>query len=441
MLEKFNMILGSFELLILFILIARYIFFEKIIYNFRVWCLYLGLFLLSEVVVSFFDKEGIQIALPFLFFCIFIFLSRKKRKITGLFLVVPITGIIISFITVPIFFEYLFSNSMDSILNGDSSWMGIFDILFWISIIFLAWKRKKLKRFEEVIYNRTLSKWERNLIYITGLFLFMLSALLICVDELKVASIYAKFFVAFGIINILFLNVSIIVMVIQGNGKTYFQQSAILNEHYLKAQLEHFKTYQETQRETRRVYHDMKNHMACLYNLILEGKNEEAGEYIMDLNAQVRQIDKELHTSNDIVDAIINEKYINSNKDHISFSIEGKLLNLTVDAIDICTIFSNAIDNAVEALKNSSVSEKKIQIQFKQQDAMQYIRFRNPIEQDKLAGSFFTTKKDCINHGFGLGNIRMSVEKYKGHMEYFIENDGGESFFVLEIILFMQFTT
>lgn len=441
MFEKLYLVLGSIELLILFILIGKYIYFEKFFYNLRTWYFYWGTFLFSEVVVCFLDNsDPIQIALPFLFFGGLIFHSRKKQKIRGVFLILPIAGMILSVPSIPAFILYLFSfsNSMNFILNTDSSWMGMFDVIFWLSFMMFIWKRKKWLRFEEVINNRTLSKWERNLINITGLFLLMLAVLLLSVDELKIASPYAKLFVGFGIFIIVFLLTSIIVMAIQGNGKTYFQQAAILNEHYLKAQLEHFRTYQETQRETRRVHHDMKNHMACLYNLISEGKNEEAGKYIMDLNSQVQRIDKELHTGNDIVDAIVNEKYVNAKKDQISFSIDGKLGNLTVDAIDLCTIFSNAIDNAVEAVKESAVPEKEIQIQFKQQNSLQFLMFRNPISQDELTSSFIRTKKGNINHGFGLGNIRMAVEKYQGHMEYHIENDGGQNFFVLEIILFMQ---
>ncbi|WP_312650242.1 sensor histidine kinase [Aminipila sp.] len=317
--------------------------------------------------------------------------------------------------------------------------MGIFDIIFWISFILFLWKGKNWRRcFDEVIQNRTLSKWERNLINTTGLFLLMFSVLVVCVDEFKIASLYAKCFVGFSILIVAFLETSIIAMVIQGNGKTYFQQAAILNEHYLKAQLEHFRTYQETQRETRRVHHDMKNHIACLYNLILEGKYDETNKYILGLNTQIEQIDRELHTGNDIVDAIVNEKLANAKKDQISISIEGKLGYLTVDAMDLCTIFSNSIDNAVEALKESYVPEKEMQIQFKQQNAMQFLMFRNPVEQGKSTLTFSTTKGDYINHGFGLGNIRMAVEKYKGYMEYYLENDGKQNYFVLEIILFVH---
>ena len=141
------------------------------------------------------------------------------------------------------------------------------------------------------------------------------------------------------------------------------------------------------------------------------------------------------------MDAIVNEKFANAQNDQISVLIEGKLGDLTVDAIDLCTIFSNAIDNAVEALKDSCVSEKAIQIQFKQQGVMQFLMFRNPVERGESSHFLFTTKPDYINHGFGLGNIRMAVEKYNGHMKYYFEKDGEQNFFVLEIILIVQHAT
>ena len=444
MLEKLYLIMGCLELFIVFIAVSKYIYFEKFPYQTRTWYFILGTLLFSETLVFLLNKDGnpIQLALPFLFFSILVFFSRKKHKVAGLFLIVPITGIIFSIFIIPISFQYLFSKSMNTIIDTDTPWMGIFDIVFWIILILFFWKGgKRRRRFENIVQNRTLSRWERNLVNVTGLFLLLFSTSIICVDEMKIESIYAKFFVGFGIIVMFFLETSIIALVVQGNGKAYFQQAAILNEYYLNSQLDHFKTYQETQRETRRVYHDMKNHMTCLYHLISEGSNEEAGKYILELNNQIQQIDKELHTGNDIVDAILNVKKASAEKDQISFSIEGKLGALKIDAIDLCTIFANAIDNAMEALKDSSNSERELQIHFKQQQSMQLFLFRNPVSTRQSTSSFSTTKKDYINHGFGLENIRIAVEKYNGQMNYYLENDGEHSFFVLEILLFAQSAT
>ncbi len=444
MFEKVYLILGSIELLILLILIGKYIYFEKFFYYSRTWYFFGGTFLFSEVILSFFDQDGsIPVAAVFLFFSALVFISRKTQKIRGLFLTLPIAGILFSIISIPIAFKYLFSESMNSIIIINTSWMIIFDFIFWTGFILFLWRGSKWRRrFNEMLNNRTLSKWERGIINTAGLFFLLFFVLVLSVDEFSLTSLYAsKIFIGFGIFIIAFFEMSIIAMVIQGNSKTYFQQTAIINEHYLNMQLQHFKTYQETQRETRRVHHDMKNHITCIHNLITEGKTEEVRSYILSLDSQIQQIDKELHTGNDIVDAIVNEKYAKAKNDQISISIEGKLGSLTVAAIDLCTLFSNAIDNAVEALKDNNVPEKEIQLTFKQQNQMQFFIFRNPVSPPKSPYTFLTTKKDSHNHGFGLDNIRMTVEKYQGQMNYYIENDGEHNFFILEIILFMQSTT
>ncbi|MGC6173130.1 sensor histidine kinase [Lacrimispora sp. 38-1] len=440
MFEKVYMIMGCTELLLLMILIGKYIYFERFFGHLRLWCVYLVLFLLFEILLCFYDKEGlVQIALSFAFFSALIFLTRKSKKIRGLFIVIPIAGMIFSFVIIPVSLLFLFSESMNSIIDHSTAWLWIYDVIFWIGFYLFFWKVKN--RLDELLMNRTLSNWERTLINMTGFFLFIFTMLLVCVDDFKITSFYARCFAGSGIFIIAFLEASIIAMVIQGNGKVYFQQAAVLNEHYLKVQLEHFKTYQETQRETRRVYHDMKNHISCLHNLILQGRYEETGNYLMDLNTQIQNINKELYTGNDIVDAIINEKLSNALKDQISISIDGKLGYLPVDPIDLCTIFSNAADNGIEALRDSLISDKMLEIQFKRQGEMQWIMFRNQVKRRGPALISVTTKGDCINHGFGLGNIRMAVEKYKGHMEYRLENEGDLQYFVLEILLFVHNTT
>ncbi|AFA49979.1 hypothetical protein [Acetobacterium woodii] len=174
MFEKVYLILGSIELLILLILIGKYIYFEKFFYYSRTWYFFWGTFLFSEVILSFFDQDGsIPAAAVFLFFSALVFISRKTQKIRGLFLTLPITGILFSIISIPIAFKYLFSESMNSIITTNTSWMIIFDFIFWTGFILFLWKGGKWRRrFNEMLNNRTLSKWERGIINTAGLFFY-----------------------------------------------------------------------------------------------------------------------------------------------------------------------------------------------------------------------------------------------------------------------------
>ncbi len=56
----------------------------------------------------------------------------------------------------------------------------------------------------------------------------------------------------------------------------------------------------------------------------------------------------------------------------------------------------------------------------------------NPYEKvENNNGKFFTTKKDKANHGYGIRNMEMVVEKYEGVLENKAEN----GIFKLTIVL------
>lgn len=435
MLDGFYSIIYSVEFLISLILISKYIYFEKGLKKRKDFIVFFSGFLISSFIVFFFNRSGnLNILLAFIFFIIYLFITRKKRKIRGIFLVFPISGMLFSFIILPIAFLYLFSSSMEKI---GSNWLMLFDVVFWICLGLFIWKGKKWRiKYDELAKNRFLAKWERNLLNAVGLFFLLFSMLIVSIDQMKIASLYAKCFVAFGIVIVIFLECSIIAMIIQGNNRQYFENVALLNEYYLKAQLKHFQIYQKMQKETRRVHHDMKNHITCLYSLIAEQKYEESKEYIQKLNEQVEHIDQELHSGNPIIDAILNEKNATAKQECIHITVDGRLGKVKMDAIDLCTIFSNALDNAMEALNSSNLEKKEIQVDLKTKNSIQFFKFQNPVEKSKRQDSFFTTKKDYKNHGFGLGNIRMTVEKYHGKMEYQVISKDGEDYFILEIMAF-----
>jgi hypothetical protein len=341
----------------------------------------------------------------------------------------------LSVVMIPFSIVYLFSASMETIINASTTTWVWLDVVFWLMFISFIIKGKAWRaKFNQV--HRVLARWERNLLNATGTLLFLFFMLIVCIDGLALPSVYAKGFVVAGMIAVALLETAIVAMVMQGNHKTYFQNLAMVNEHYLKAQLEHFKAYQQTQIQTRRIRHDMKNHIACLYQLMEQQNFSEAEKYIAALNEQVEHIDNELHTGNEILDAIVNEKSTLAKQYNIHITVNGQMGPSQVEAIELCTIFSNALDNAIEALIASSVKTKEIQIEFKTKNLMQLIMFRNPIDKGQCNEGFRSTKREPICHGFGLENINLAVKKYKGQMACRVETEEEQQYFILEIILF-----
>jgi Signal transduction histidine kinase regulating citrate/malate metabolism len=171
--------------------------------------------------------------------------------------------------------------------------------------------------------------------------------------------------------------------------------------------------------ETREFRHDISNHIICLKELVKSGNMVDANNYIDQMQIKISEIKKKYYTTgNEILDAILNF-YINLLDDKIEVSITGRCnYELAVNSVELCSIISNPLQNAVEALNNLSIQEKgylKVQIQSTQQNFK--IVISNSLDTANVVirnGLPITNKKDKENHGIGLKNVKKLVEKNQG---------------------------
>ena len=95
----------------------------------------------------------------------------------------------------------------------------------------------------------------------------------------------------------------------------------------------------------------------------------------------------------------------------------GSFIDFEIEPTDLCVIFGNALDNAIEACQKIDLSTKKeINIQVKHFNHLICFNISNPVlTPPEINNNFITTtKSDHINHGMGLYSIKKSVEKYNG---------------------------
>ncbi|MBQ8600000.1 MAG: sensor histidine kinase, partial [Clostridia bacterium] len=98
----------------------------------------------------------------------------------------------------------------------------------------------------------------------------------------------------------------------------------------------------------------------------------------------------------------------------------GLIPKEVIDPVDLCIVFGNALDNAIEAcLKLPHEEMKKISISAKQNADLFFIKITNPVvKQVKIRNNMImTTKEDVFSHGIGLYSIRKVAEKYNGHLD------------------------
>lgn len=100
----------------------------------------------------------------------------------------------------------------------------------------------------------------------------------------------------------------------------------------------------------------------------------------------------------------------------INIQFEGCIPS-EINSTDLCIILSNALDNAIEAVRNIP-GENTVHVRGNYQQGYFVLIIKNPTvntfsETNELPS---TSKGDTVHHGFGLSNIKHTVEKYNGKM-------------------------
>ena len=368
-------------------------------------------------------------------FSFYIVLTREKKRIRGIFLLFPILGFVIS-----VFFFFVLGPLLAGYYDIESefAWYPLMDIFAWalLLLFFFAGKnwRKKLK---EGGRQRSLSPWERRLLNVSGIFLLILVTMLLSFKDLFTTREEGVTFLLAGGISALLLDLSILFLVLQGNQKRYYEQKALENEYYLQAELRYFQARQKDQEAVRRLRHDMKNHLFCIQELLARGEEQELSAYLEDLNTRLFKNAGDISLGNDIADAICWEKARLAEEKGIRITADGKISSKAeILPADICTIFANALDNALEDLEDSGLVNPWIHIGIQNQGNLLCLVFENPVTDSTVLPAEGKTSKNPKHHqGLGLSNIRQAAEKYQGGLRTEILPQKNRRIFRLEVLL------
>ncbi|MEG1131671.1 MAG: ATP-binding protein [Romboutsia sp.] len=197
-------------------------------------------------------------------------------------------------------------------------------------------------------------------------------------------------------------------------------------------QYNYYLNLQETQNKVKRIYHDMSNHMICIKNMSSE--QEDLNNYIDEISKDLNEFKEIYNTGNMILDIILNEKQAKCNESNIKFSCDINFSKCSfIEMTDVCSIFSNILDNAVEACNKINNDEKYIKIRGTVVKSYYVIRCENSkINKVKIKNyKIITSKKDKFIHGIGLKSVKSSLKKYDGELEM----EDFENEFLLQIYI------
>lgn len=233
-------------------------------------------------------------------------------------------------------------------------------------------------------------------------------------------ALIGNFFLMFGILLLFIANIIILIFynhITAIHKKLYMIQ---LSEEKKKIDYTYFKTIVHDYEQSRIMIHDIKNHLLAIQSLAATSDNCELNDYISNLQKSEAFSSNSIISSNKILNAILNyEKHkCDLNKITINIINEGICVNYISD-IDICSIVSNLLDNAIEAAAIST--DKKINVaMFIQNNAFNVLNVRNTCDAKPkiINGKFISSKANKKYHGVGLLSIESTLTKYHGYINY-----------------------
>lgn len=209
------------------------------------------------------------------------------------------------------------------------------------------------------------------------------------------------------------LSVFIMMFMIMSNFSAfYYKKTSYLLDKQLKLQTQYYEKIDNISNDVKRFRHDYKNHMFCLNSLLSENKTQEAVEYLKSItNNQTMNIST-FRSGNTIADTILTDKSEIAEKEGCKLNFTGEI-SPDISAFDICTILANALDNSIEACQKLDEGNKRfIDVNCFLKRNMQFISISNPY--NNVNPDLQTSKDNKSEHGFGILNIRKTVEKLGG---------------------------
>lgn len=193
------------------------------------------------------------------------------------------------------------------------------------------------------------------------------------------------------------------------------KENALLQQQS-EMQLEVYSDLQQRYQNSMRTIHDAKRHVRALESLIQSDHLAEAQQYKESLFQKLNELQPSIQCDNPLLSAILNHVFLKAEQRHITLKmdLQGEEQLSMLAGVDLTTIVSNLLDNAVDAVSELPEEQRYIHFAVAFQMGEIMIHVENPTKNDlKREGNTVVSTKEG-HFGLGLKNVGMVVKKYKG---------------------------
>lgn len=187
------------------------------------------------------------------------------------------------------------------------------------------------------------------------------------------------------------------------------------------------KKYQETAKlveKNQELVHDIKNHVTVLRSYAEQDECEKIKAYLDKMGQSLYNCGAEAWTGNKTLDMLLNQKKSISGEMNIRFEIESAYCpSLPFDDSQMCALFGNLLDNAVEACERMESGRRWISVKIDRQSQMLFVNISNSIgkQPEKDGSGWVSDKSDKKFHGYGQKSVSRIVRELDGVISYQVQ--------------------
>lgn len=172
------------------------------------------------------------------------------------------------------------------------------------------------------------------------------------------------------------------------------------------------------QKQLRSMRHEMANEYILEMGYLEKGLYRQLEEHYREKTGYFDTEGKLIDTGNVGMDAVLSRKLKEAEREGIRIDFEHQINGrIKIDDGDLSTVIGNLINNAMEAVGQLKLEERKIMLRIRADETTFFLEISNPYKGSRNKNGkdiYLTQKSDRRFHGLGLLQVKRIVYKYGG---------------------------
>lgn len=217
-----------------------------------------------------------------------------------------------------------------------------------------------------------------------------------------------------------------------GMNRIYSEQQKSGRYH---AQIAVYQMLARQRSQSERLRHDMKNHLIALSALCRNKEWEKLENYLKIMEDGCLESGGDM-TGSKVVDALLYQKQKEARNGSIHWECDVRMpKGEYLDEFDLCVLFGNILDNAIEACQRMRRGERRfIKIQAGTVKKCFLMEAKNSMDSEEQYRKRSAYWEDSGEHGIGLQNVEDVAHRYNGT----VHTKAERGVFVISVLIPLQ---